>query len=472
MKHVRAFRFLPDARYRHFHPVYLIKFIQKFLVLYLLPLVRALFLWDLDALAAALRQGAALLALITLFAALEWRASGWFVDEENVLHIRQGILFRRHLFIRGEELSAVRTDRSLYLRLLGAGQLTLFYARVRRPGTVVLYLPRRDCRALSDRLLPVNAPPFYRPLGAERLSLLILSVNAVTTALFLYIAIRQTKAFGLWADEVALAGLNEAAATAATWLPIGAAWLLVLAGTLLAISVGRSFFHTARYRVYKTDEAVLSCGGILHISECRVRLACVTACDIRATPAARLLHCYPVYLLAGAYTGGELPVLLYRRGHEEILAQLLPGIALPSEGLRPLKGRSLIAFLTVSGPLMGLFLLTSILSARILPDLAPMFYLAFAFSLLMGAVDLDGRRKECVLRTGARLTARVVRFYTLHTYCFFPCGAVFSFLQSPWSCAVRRGNLVIHLPAGTKVKIKSIRESEAVHALGTGDANI
>ncbi|MCI2046902.1 MAG: hypothetical protein LKJ90_04220 [Faecalibacterium sp.] len=457
--------FLPDARYRHFHPVYLFKFIQKYLVVYLLPLVRALFLWDWDALLVALRQGAFLLIVAAAFAALQWRASGWFLDAGNVLHLRQGFLLRRHLLIRGEELAALRTDRALYLRAVGAGKLTLYYARVHAPGTVTLYLTRRDCALLSDRLLPVSSAPFYRPLGAERLSLLILSMNAAATLLFLSAAVRQTRSIGTWAERVALAGLNHAAATAATWLPVGAAWLLTMVGFVLAISVTRSFFHTAHYNVYKSNQAVLARGGVLHISECRIRLASVSACDVRATPAARLLRCYPVFLIAGAYDGGELPVLLYRPGHEDVLTQLLLGVELPAQGCRPLAGRSIVAFLTVSGPLAGLFFLMSLLSARILPDLAPMFLLAFGVSLFMLLVDLDGRRKECVLCQGQHVTARIVRRFTLHTYCLFTAGAWYSYLQSPWAYAVHRGNLTIRLPAGQRLKVKSITEAEASAAL-------
>ena len=457
--------FLPDARYRHFHPVYLFKFIQKYLVLYLLPLLRALFLWDLDALWLALQQGAFLLIVVAAVAALQWRASGWFLDENNRLHLRQGFLLRRHLLLCGEELAALRTDRALYLRAVGAGKLTLYYARVHSPGTLTLYLTRRDCALLSDRLLPVNSAPFYRPLGAERLSLLLLSMNAAAALLFLSAAVRQTQSVGSWAERVALAGLNHAAAAAATWLPVGIAWLLTLIGFVFAISVTRSFLYTAKYKVYKSEQAVLARGGVLHISECRIRLSSVSACDIRATPAARLLRCYPVFLIAGAYDGGELPVLLYRPGREDVLTQLLPGVVLPAQGRRPLAGRSILAFLTISGPLAGVSFLLTLLSFRFLPDLAPIFLVAFAVSLFMLVIDLDGFRKECIVCQGAHVTARIVRCFTLHNYCFFAGGAWYFYFQSPWSYAVHRGNLTIHLPAGQRLMVKSVTEAEVSSAL-------
>jgi hypothetical protein len=453
--------FLPDSRYRRFHPVYLLKFIQKYLILYLLPLVRALLIWDWAAFWLALRQSAVLLLAAALLAALEWRSGGWFCDADGTLHLRRGLLRRQHLVVRGEALAAVRTDRALYHRAMGAGVLTLYYAQAQKPGTLTLYLTRRDCEQLAARLMPADGAPFYRAVGGERLSLTLLGVDTVTTGLFLWAALRQTEDFGRWAEQIALTGLGRVAAAAATWLPVGTAWLLTAAAALLFFSVGRSVFHTMNYSVYKSDDVILSSGGFLHLSSCRVRVSAITACDIRATPTARLLRRYPVYLTAGSYTGGELPVFLYRAGHDAQLHALLPLAVPPKKQFVDTKGRSLVAFLWLPACLSGLLLLLAMLAVRLLPDLAAAFFLAALGFLLMLGVGLEGFRRETVNRAGTVLAVCTVRFYTLHYWSIFGDVPQTVFSQSVWAYAVRRGSLMLCLPCGVRIRVKSIPEAEA-----------
>ncbi len=455
--------FLPDRRYRRFHPVYFIKFIQKYLIVFLLPLARALLVRDWAALLLALRQSAALLAAAALIGALEWRAAGWTLDAHGVLRLRSGLLLRRHRVMRGAELAALRIDRTPLLRCLGAGAVTLYDARTRRAGIPVLYLSRADCARLAEGLMPAaGAAPFYRAGRGERLPLLVLGVDTLTTGLFLWAAVRQTQDFGAWAERMALAGLGRLAQAAATWLPVGAAWLLTAAGTLLALSVGRSFCRTVYYRVYRNNEIVHSVGGLFHRFDCRVRLSCVCACDVRATPAARLLHIRPVYLIAGRFWGGDLPVMLCRPGQEAALRALLPGAILPPAGARAdTKGRSMAAFLALPGLPAALLLVLAVLAMRLLPDLALAFFLAALAFVLMAAVNWDGRRRECVRPGPGCLTACTVRFFTLHSWYLPQPAARLDYTQSVWAWAVRRGSLTLRFAGGWSLKIKSIPEPEA-----------
>lgn len=463
---LRAFRrfFLPDTRYRHFHFVYLFRFVQKYLPVLLLPLLRALLEWDLAALWLALRQSGALLAAAALLALLEWRAAGWMVDGSGVLHLCSGLVRRRHLLLRREELAAVRIERAPHCRLLGAAAVALYPARAQKPAPPVLYLPRADAERLAAMLIPAEGAPFYRAVGAERLPMVLLGADTVTTGVLLWAAVRRTHQLGIRAEQAALAGFSRAAAAAAAWLPAGTAWLLTGAGVLLLLSLGRSLCRTAFYKVYKSDACILFRGGIFHLSACRVRIAAVTVCDIRATPAARLLRHYPVYLTAGTYRG-DLPVLLLHAGQESRLAQLIPG-AVPAPARRQdTAGRSFAAFLLLPGLGCGMLSLLALAALFLLPGLAGAFALAALVCGGMLAAGIRGRRCEDVTHSGACLTAHIVRRFTLHTYCLPAAPAQTVLVQSVWAYAARRGNLLLCLAGGTVLKVKSIPEAQAA-ALG------
>lgn len=65
-----------------------------------------------------------------------------------------------------------------------------------------------------------------------------------------------------------LAQLGQLAALAARWLPLGMAWLLVLAGTLFCISLVRSALQAVHYTVWRTDTQLGSRGGLSAGTRC------------------------------------------------------------------------------------------------------------------------------------------------------------------------------------------------------------
>ncbi|MDA6864803.1 hypothetical protein OSL55_27765, partial [Escherichia coli] len=83
----------------------------------------------------------------------------------------------------------------------------------------------------------------------------------------------------------ALAQLGQLAALAARWLPLGAAWLLVLAGTLFCISLVRSALQAVHYTVWRTDTQLGSRGGLVRRYEMRLRLSQLNYADLRRSPA-------------------------------------------------------------------------------------------------------------------------------------------------------------------------------------------
>ena len=133
--------------FQHFHFVYSVRFIQKYLLLTLVPLAQALLNRQLAAFWQALRQSAGLLGVLALLALARGRAAGWRLEASGCLRLRTGLALRRQLALPAGTLAALRLERPPGLRLLGASALTLYPARTARLRPVTLYLSRREAAA-------------------------------------------------------------------------------------------------------------------------------------------------------------------------------------------------------------------------------------------------------------------------------------------------------------------------------------
>ena len=173
---------------KRFHPFAVLHLLRKTILVYLLPLVQVLFARNWAALWAALVQD----------------------------------------LVRADMLAALTIDRPVVYRLAGASRLTLYPAGQKKPLTLIV--ARDDARELADRLLPLEQPVVHRPHGGEKMVFAVLGANGLSTLALLALAIRQSRPYVPDAQTAAFAHLNQLAAWAARWLPMGTAWLLVLGG--------------------------------------------------------------------------------------------------------------------------------------------------------------------------------------------------------------------------------------------------
>lgn len=134
--------------------------------------------------------------------------------------------------------------------------------------TITLYLTRQQAEELADVLLPVTDPLWHAPKGGEKLAFTVLGANGLSTLILWWFAIHQTQSYAPDAQTAALAQLGQLAAFAARWLPLGTAWLLVLAGTLFCISLVRSALQAVHYTVWRTDTQLGSRGGLYAGTRC------------------------------------------------------------------------------------------------------------------------------------------------------------------------------------------------------------
>ena len=437
---------------RGFHPFAVLHFLRKTILLYLLPLLQVLFARNWAALRTALVQDAALLTVLAAVSAAVLHAGRWRVDAQGTLRVRWRLGVRLDRSLKASQLAALTIERPLLYRLAGASRVVLY--PVGQTKTITLYLTRQQAEELADVLLPVTDPLWHAPKGGEKLAFTVLGANGLSTLILWWLAIHQTQSYAPDAQTAALAQLGQLAAFAARWLPLGTAWLLVLAGTLFCISLVRSALQAVHYTVWRTDTQLGSRGGLVRRYEMRLRLCQLNYADLRRSPATWALHYCPVFVSAGACRP-ELPLFVWREG-TPLLRELLPEMAqLPPDTRADTTDRSMVFFLPAGIPLALCLLLTAV-SRTTLPALTlPLLIPTGVFAALLGAAAVGWHREGVWQQQGQLLLCRQHRFH-LHQLCVFHPDTCFTALQSPWAVTVQRANLTLVFPGKEKVTVRSV----------------
>ena len=436
---------------KRFHPFFALHLLRKTIMVYLLPLVQVLFERNWEALRAALVQDLVLFGLLSLASGAMLHASRWQLDDRGNVLVRWRLGIRLDRTLRAEELAALTIDRPLLYRLAGASRVALYPAGQARPLT--LYLTRQDAGLLADRMLPVKAPITHKPHGGEKLAFAVLGANGLSTLALLALAVRQSRSYVPDAQTLAFAHLSHLAAFAARWLPMGTAWLLVLACALLGASLARSAAQVVHYTVWRTESHLGRRGGLLHHYEMRLCRAHLNYADIRRSPATWALHYCPVYVTAGCCKP-ELPLFVWRDG-SPLLQELLPGIALPPDKAPDITRRSIAFFLPAGIPLALCLLLTAV-SRYTLPALTlPLLIPTGVFGALCAAAAVGYRREGVWLQDG-HITLRRQHGFHMHCVCALHPDVCLTASQSPWAVAAQRANLTLSFPGRLRFTVRSV----------------
>lgn len=452
---------------QHFHVIYSLKSIQKALIVCVLPLIKALLDFDLSSLYTALMQEFALALTLALAAWLVWHRSSWQL-ENGVLTLHTGILLHRSRTLTPGQIAVVEQRRTVPLRLVGATRVTVYLAKGATLPKATFYLSRKQASALAEELMPSGgATSFFRPTGAQRLSLVMLSANLMTTGALAWFTLNQTRItlgevlpenWQLFSD-ITRQNLTLLERVIERFLPAGIAWIFTTLLVLSCLSLLVSLLRTARFSVARHGGVILSEGGLFSLTQTRVRASTVTVCDVRTTLAARLLRRYPVYLCAGSYNGGDVPVLVYGRGQERLLEHLMPEFRISSPGDRPTRtsGRSLPAFLAIPGTLLLFSWVLFCVAGWRLPPLAPFFLLLTLVLLVLVFVQAQAFFiEDAWCAASGVLTVRYVRGFTLHNVCVFTRDVSFGTWQTPFSEARGRCTLRLRMPFHRLVRVRSM----------------
>ena len=448
-------------REKHFHPLAALHLLRKTLLVYLLPLVQVLFDRNWDALRAALRQDLVLLFFISAVCWAVYYGGRWQVDAEGTVHVSWRLGVRLDRALRAEGLAALMLEQPPLYRLTGACRVVLY--PVGQTKTITLYLTRQQAEELADVLLPVTDPLWHAPKGGEKLAFTVLGANGLSTLILWWLAIHQTQSYAPDAQTAALAQLGQLAAFAARWLPLGTAWLLVLAGTLFCISLVRSALQAVHYTVWRTDTQLGSRGGWLSRFEFRVRSSEISYADVRVSPIARLMKRWPVFVVAGSCRP-ELPLFVYRSGQEELFRELLPEFRMPPDTRHDLTHRSAVFFAPAGIP-FGLCLLLVLVSRSVLPALTGTLLIPTAVFAVFLAGGLMGWLKEGIWLREGRFTLRRQKGVYLHCICVFHPDVCLRTFQSPWAARYQRMTLTLALPGQVRLKVRSIPVRDAAPCL-------
>lgn len=452
-----------------FHIVFIVKYIRYGLILCLVPMLQALIAFDLPSLTKALRQDAAILVGMALFSFVIWRRCGFLLTDRQ-LTLRRGILWHRQQVIRPAQLAAIQLDRPIYLRLVGCTKVRLFAASSAAFGQVQFFLPRRQAAVLAECLMPVQSDSsFFAPTGAERLRFTMLSANLVTTSFLVVFSARQTQDLignnlGVDLGSVAMANLERLERLAELFLPAGVAWLFTLIFTLWGLALFFSLLATANFKVSRSGGVILAKGGRVNLTERRIQASAVSYCDIRVPPISRLLRRYPVFLCAGSYTGADLPILVYGKGRDALLQALMPQFIPPQPVAGITANRSWPQFIWKSGALFAFSAMLCVVSMWKMPRITPLLLVPLALCAGLMAASAEAWFTEGVAcNSNGTMAVCYTRLFSRHQLCVFTPNRSLACLQTPFSEAVGRCTLTIHLPCRRRIRVRSIKKLAADH---------
>lgn len=448
---------------QRFHFLHALHYVRYGLVLCLVPVARALLTFDLAALPDALRQDLVILIACAGAAAALWLATRFSVGEDFV-STRQGVLILVRRRYSAKSISAVEIRRPLYCRALGASYLTLYFKTRSARRKVVLCLPRRAAEQAAQTLLPVRSDTsVFAPMGFERLAFVMLSANVVTSCAFLWIGARRvTEWLGSGVRDKALENFAKFETLLETVLPAGLAFAAAALFVAVSFTFLHALMHTAGFRVCRNGGVIVSRGGLITKVELRILVSAVTSADVRVTPVARLLRRRPVYVTAGSYRGGELPLMVFRAGSDRAPQALLPGYSPPDGPLCTRTRKSLVQYLWKPGAALAVSLSLCGVAMWALPGALPVLYVPAAAALACCAQSAEGYFTEGARRNQNRTISVVyTRFFTRHEVCVLTQDVVCEMFRHP--VAVNRGrcDFTVRMPCGVRCRARGILFCEA-----------
>lgn len=213
----------------------------------------------------------------------------------------------------------------------------------------------------------------------------------------------------------------------------------------------------------RSGGVILAKGGHVNHSERRIAVPAISACDVRLSPAGRLLGRRAVYLSAGSYRGGDIPVLVYKRGAEALVQALVPQFAPPPYAPELLAGRSLPLFLWKGGAAFAFFGALMGVSLWKMPRLTSLLALPLLLCLGLLLAGLEAWVTEGVWQTpGGTLAVQYTRGYTRHTVYLLTADFSLTCRQTPFSESVGRCDLIARLPCRARVKARAVKYARAV----------
>lgn len=341
------------------HPLHLYYDIKKWLLLLLLPVLRAVF-YSGDTVSVILSsiRDVALAAALTAYSAVKWRKSGFLL--KNGLIISRGLIFRRLIRVAAKHASSIETERSPLMWLAGGRRVRINTAGLKRRADATVYMP-----AGAADLLTESGGGRARRFYSRVLPVLALSASSSNAAIgFLTLAPALRQAGQIIGREVS----GEVYGLLNRIVSLGLPPLLNAIANLLVLgwcfSFARTFARAAGFAACREGDRIHVVSGLLNVRDTYIDCARITAVELRQTLFMRLFGLYTVTITAAGCKRekGARPVIIpaARRGElRDALDTLLPGYPACAAAVRPplkaFAGRALAPLLLTAGSLIPLY---------------------------------------------------------------------------------------------------------------------
>lgn len=383
------------------HPGYVFRYVKYGVVLCAVPIVQAILQWSWSALQTAIVQNAIILVAVFVAGLLIWAFTSIELFEEGVT-IQTGVFIRHRKTFLKENITAVVVERPMRYRLTGGSKVSLYFKTAAYPSAYSVPLTKAHAEDLLNNFIPLaKKEEEFRFSGMEKLNNMMLSVNFVTTAFYVFMTGRRFSqtmddffTHDTWQGFVTLENIVEQV------LPTGLTAVIAIILFVYGYGVLKAALQQAGLVVEKYSNALVASGGVLTTYERRILYNEITSCEVKINWPSRILRNYPVYVHAGGYLGDDLPLTLYNKNNVAKIKQIVPQFVAPtqkySDPIRKSIWQYLWRPLAMFGVSAGGLSLAYLQGA---PALYPVFGLPIILSLFYLYVSVEGIFKEGVRKT-------------------------------------------------------------------------
>ncbi len=452
---------MPYKNNMRFHVFYSLKYIKYGLLIGVVPVVQALIKLDFYGVVDAFMQGGFILlacAAVAIF--LWWNTS--FSLSDKCITVKSRAIYKHSRIYDKNSIAAVNISRPLYYRIFYAARVTLYFKNHVAPKKLTLILPKNTAQKVVGTLMPLNRDnSVFEPAGTERFMLILISANAITTALFIYFTARSIADI-LGRNIVELAG--EAQENIIVYeqilrqiLPAGLALLISVFFAFTSVMLMYSFITTWGLKVCRSGGVILCKCGIFSKTERRIKVNCINSCEVRVTLAARLLRRYPLYVTAGSFEVKDFPVMVFKKHLQNSPSLLLPDYISDSGHKYDNRQKSLMQFLwrplLYTAAALCLYVVLGVQNSSFLA----MVWVAVVPGIYSILLSVEGYFKEG-LRTNSNYTLSMcyTRFFARYHVCIFAKDTMYTLYHSPFLKKKKRATVSVKLPCGVKHKARGV----------------
>lgn len=329
------------------HPITIVGNLGRVLYLIIIPVVRGF--------AAALQDGLAgwlsgawvdiliLLLMIGIAVLRWWRVEFWW--DNDLVHIKKGVIFRNYIRIPWQKIITVSATRSFFLRPFRAVRLRVdsMGGSIKDPDFSIVLRPETAGQVLAHQGVESKNGGLYTPHTSSILALSLLNSNSFAGVVLIATFIMQGgKLLGNNFSQMIIGTFEEVARTLAFGIPPAAAAIayLLLGGWL--VSFYRSFIRYKNMAIFQQGGILYIRGGVITKREYCVRYEDINFIDIRQSLTTKLFGLYTLFISAVGYgkLKEDISCLIPCEGEQRfkrVRLRLFPDLSPSLATLRPEK---------------------------------------------------------------------------------------------------------------------------------------